>query len=1226
MSINNRPFNYQDEFELVTHLMNTLECRLAGRNETRVLRIIPSDHCHLGVLGPRAPYVEEPEPLDSIENNDNADEQGLSQLQKDSYARNDIEEKQKNNQNEDIGESTIGEAEQIAAEQQGYARDSIRRPPSSLGFEIVVTPDSISKTIELTLDVQFSIYTQHFPTFEEQQRELGRQENIANNSITSAHSQIISPRPIRRGTLSLLEVFVRRSVRIPPISIQIDPSKGKHRVTDNGIVQRALDAVINKAITDPTIWRTLIGTATVPAQALSNPEMFSQYLHTIATGPVLRPPLEAKLDIRIYPMSDRKVRIRCYLCNDTLRDVVQRFRDQHNILADCQVQGTLVSGTLAPVELLPIPRDYQFDLSVWAVGHGASAIVSDDRRIIRTESLARYFQPRRTTRLQPSAQFEDLIRDPFGTLEEIRHAMLDYAEDWQNRIIEQNELRLNADQLNQCHNDLLAFRNEESRFAAGIAALKKDNRLLQAFEGMNRAFQRISAGRYNSWHLFQIVFIVTQLTALAIREGITEGEWPQGINHNWENALDWVDVLWFPTGGGKTEAYLGLISCAALYDRLRGKNFGITAWLRFPLRMLSVQQLQRAVKVLWETEQERRRLFGSESRNSEPISLGYFVGKSSTPNQLNANNAGEWSFDNLERDQLRREKLLLVSNCPACQGVGTIRIQPDRVAERIRHICSNCGTELPVYVSDDEIYRFLPTVIVGTIDKMASIAYNPKFPMLWGGASWRCQEGTEHGYGMGDWCVSNCPANPRHGARARRRTAIRPYDPTPSLHIQDELHLLQQELGAFAGHYETLVRSCEISVGGRPPKTIAATATIEGFEHQIRHIYGVPYARRFPTRGYNLYETFYTTADRDYTGSDQPIKNARVYVAFRPPHLHAADAAALCVRILQEELIRLYENPSEATTWLPNAKAEEEVRELLYYYSTLLTYVGSKARGIRIRQTLDREASVLRPGNSRDLNTEFLSGDSTLATIAETIRRIEHPPEWMEDNYLDVTIATNVISHGVDVERFNLMVMDSIPEETADYIQASSRSGRKHFGFVLTVLAPYSLRASSIYHRFTEYHKHLERLVSPVSVNRFAKYAAMRTSPGVFMGILLGRYGPIAHTTEFVQRNLAAEFLTPSMASNLTLRVSSEELYQALESAYALGQGIYPEGLELAMRQELRDYVQHFLHLIRGSHQKWTREAVQPKPMSSLRDVDLGVRFRPEEDANWQELQWFSNS
>jgi len=670
------------------------------------------------------------------------------------------------------------------------------------------------------------------------------------------------------------------------------------------------------------------------------------------------------------------------------------------------------------------------------VGHSASVVVSEDRKALRTETLARFEQPRRTTNQSPRAAFAELATNPLDTLETIRIAMIAYGDGWQNRVIGENSLGLSTPELKQCEADLAAFRDEETRFAAGIAALIEDGRLLQAFQGMNRVFQRTS--KFENWHLFQIVFIVTQLPAFAIREGLLGGEWPSGVGRQWDDALNWADVLWFPTGGGKTEAYLGLISCAALYDRLRGKRFGVTAWLRFPLRMLSVQQLQRAARVVWETEEERRTLKGVDL-TSEPISLGYFVGKSSTPNRLEA----EWSFDRLESDPELRNRLLLVGNCPACGGTSTVQIVLDRVLQRIRHVCSQCQVHLPIYVSDDEVYRFLPTVVVGTIDKMASVAFRADFPMLWGAAAWRCPEHPEHGFGMGDWCIQGCPTNPATGRKGRKRTTVTPYDPSPAFHIQDELHLLHQELGAFAGHYETLVRSCEEQVGTRPAKTIAATATIEGFEHQIRQIYGVPNARRFPTSGHSLLETFYTSPDLDSDSPEQRLKTARFYVAFRPPHLHAADAASLCVRLLHEELNRLYENPYDAAAWLPTARTEDAVRALLYFYSTTLTYVGSKSRGVRIRQALERDAGSLRPGNSRDLNTEFLSGDSTLAAIADVVRRVEDPPAWSEESYLDATVATSIISHGVDVERFNLMVMDSIPEETSDYIQASSRSGRK---------------------------------------------------------------------------------------------------------------------------------------------------------------------------------------
>jgi hypothetical protein len=1193
------PFSYRDEEALVRYLVGNLETKLAGRHESRILRIIPSDHCHLGVLGPRDPLVVQPDPL---EPGDDAPQPNTAAETKPAEATKSRDTPQSDD--EEPAETAPNEAEQLSAERQGVTRDSMRRPPSSLGFEIVVSPSSNGE-IELILQVRFSVYTQHFPTFEEQRDELGRVQQDQ-----AAPNQPAQP----RQTVSLLEVFERREVEVPPITLRINPERRTERINDHGAVQQALDAVLADAATSEMIARTIDRNAVVPVQDLTDANTFQNYLRSIATGPVVLPPLEAALDIRSSTLSDGTVRVSCYICNNTPRNVVQRFRDQHNILADCQLSATLINGELKPVELLPVSRDYQFDRRVWAVGHSASVVVSEDLKALRTVTLARFDQPRRTTNQKPRATFSDLAANPLETLELIRLAMIAYGDHWQNDVLGKNSLDLSEDEIRQCEIDLQGFRDEESRFAAGMAALAKDERLRQAFEGMNRVFQRTS--KYESWHLFQIVFIVMQLPALAVREGIASGEWPSGTLRRWDDVLNWADVLWFPTGGGKTEAYLGLISCAALYDRLRGKSFGVTAWLRFPLRMLSVQQLQRAVRVVWGTEQERRRLRNSNSQ-SEPISLGYFVGPS-TPNYLKY---GPWAIDRLENDPELRKKLLLVSNCPACGGTSTVQIVVDRERQRIRHVCSQCNEHLPVYVSDDEVYRFLPTVIVGTIDKMASVAYRPSFPMIWGAAAWRCPEHEEHGFGIGDWCIERCPTNPGAGRRARRRTAITPYDPAPALHIQDELHLLQQELGAFAGHYETLIRSCEEQVGTRPPKTIAATATIEGFEHQIRQMYGVPHARRFPTRGYDLLQTFYTSPDVD---TDDRVKTARVYVAFRPPHLHAADAASLCVRYLHEELNRLYANPYDAAAWLPTARTEDAVRALLYFYTTTLTYVGSKSRGLRIRQALDKDAGRLRPGNARDLNTEFLSGDSSLSVIADVVRRVEDPPGWDEETHLDATVATSVISHGVDVERFNLMVMDGIPEETADYIQASSRSGRRHVGLVIATLASYSLRASSIYHRFPEYHRHLERLISPVSVNRFAKFAAQRTSPGVFVGLLSGRYGAILHNQQLVKRRVAAEFLNPNTRSQLPRQIGRDEIDRSMWEAYALDKAIYPQGLELRMKQILKDQIDQFLFLISGSQREKVTDVLQPTAMTSLRDVDVGVRFRPDEDAEYRDLQWFN--
>ncbi len=1211
---------YRDELGLINYFVDQLERRLAGRHESRILRIIPSDHCHLGVLGPRDPLVEEPEVGEHSEEAE-SDAPTTETLRSDTSPRPDPAK----DDTAETSELDTGQAEQVEAERRRSGTDSARRPPSSIGFEIVVAPNGEADFLELRLVAEFAVYTQHFPTYEEQLQEVGRHgdQPVANSNQAEHAAQGTNPgeTPTNlqghpRDRVSLIEVFIRHNLTIPPtvFRIPIGPNSPR-RLTDEGALQLVLDAALDEAAQDRSIWRTIDTNATVPVRALESKRTFEEFLRQIGSGPVSRPPLRASLDVRTNRLPDGQIRIRCYLRNDTLRDTVNRYRDQYHILADARLSGALNIGVLTPIEILPIPADYQFDRRVWAIGHGASAVVSEDHRTISTEALARYAQPRRTTRLDPPAKFTDLIEQPIQYLEQIRQSMITYANDWEQRIVNRNESDLSAEDLIECRGDLEAFRDEEARFAEGIAALNADDRLLNAFVAMNRVFARIAGDRYNRWRLFQIVFIVMQLTSLAVREGVNSGEWPSGFQRRWDGALECADVLWFPTGGGKTEAYLGLISCAALYDRLRGKRFGVTAWLRFPLRMLSVQQLQRAAVVLWETEQERTSLLGNKASESDRISLGYFVGEGSTPNILRADDSGRWPFRAIEQDPEVRDKLLLISNCPACKAIGSMQIVADRPLLRIRHVCTLCKTELPIYVSDDEVYRFLPTVIVGTVDKMAAIAYNPKFAMLWGGASWRCPEHPDHGYGLGDWCINGCPRNPGKGKKAKQRAVLNHYDAGPSFHIQDELHLLQQELGAFAGHYETLVRWCETTVAGRPPKIVAATATIEGFEHQLQHIYGVRQTRRFPVRGYDLFETFYTTTDRDLEDTNAPAKTMRVYVAFRPPHLHAADAAALCTRLIHEQIIYLGEHPNEAAGWLPYARTEREIQDLLYYYTTTLTYVGAKARGVRIRQALEREAGRLRPNGVRDLTTEFLSGDSNLATIASVIRKVEAPPDWTDDQYLDATIATNVISHGVDVERFNLMVMDSVPEEAADYIQASSRCGRAHVGLVMAVLPSYSLRASSIYHRFKEFHTHLERLVSPVPVNRFAKYAADRTIPGIFVGLLLGSYGARQHGSQLNKRFAAAQLFA--------LPATSRQFQSDVETAYGLNRDVYPPGLESAMRENLQYHVQRLQYLIRGSHQERVVDVLQPKPMTSLRDVDVGVPFRVSDGVEWPELQWF---
>jgi hypothetical protein len=309
----------------------------------------------------------------------------------------------------------------------------------------------------------------------------------------------------------------------------------------------------------------------------------------------------------------------------------------------------------------------------------------------------------------------------------------------------------------------------------------------------------------------------------------------------------------------------------------------------------------------------------------------------------------------------------------------------------------------------------------------------------------------------------------------------------------------------------------------------------------------------------------------------------------------------LSTEILHTEIGRLFANPYLALAILKDAKTPEDVAALLRHYSTTLNYVGSLAKGSRVRQALEEVASKVRPG-ARDLNVEYHSSRSSSAEVADVVHRVESPPNWTDEGFLDALVATSMISHGVDLERVNLMTMDGVPEETAEYIQASSRSGRRHIGLVVVVLSGFSLRANSIYHRFIEYHQHLDRMVSPVPVNRFAKYAAERTLPGVALGVIYGVHTAQTGNSKLNNRTDVVDLLN----------VLGKDFINELRKAYSLGDGVYDERLEKSLTEVLAKQLDRVEMSIRNSTERKVKDAVRPAPMTSLRDVEAGVPFWPD--------------
>lgn len=1161
--------SYENQIVFTEYLLNRLRIRLAGKNEIECLDKLPADQYHLGVLGP---WKNTSEKTSQPELDD--EEQTLSP----------IEKRQVGFDITKVGRLNEGEIEPSTShieneDGERVNRDDIlmhRGASSALGLEFMARKDA---GIHLQLEISFSFYTRRFPTWEQQKIKL---QLMDDGTYSSSQKNV-----------ALSDRHVRHEIKVDAINIDI-PLDGTQIPPISESIDIAINEKLSQEKTKQDVWRK-ISRMSLPARVFQSEVSYHQYLAS-QKAEIDLPPISACVDIRTFPMSDDKLRVSIYLVNRTPVDEKSVVSNATRFLIDAKLSCRF-RGELLPIEITSAPDDYQYDPSIWAIGQGCSVKVSKlpDAYVLDTCALAEYNQPRLTTRNQSPASFAELAKEPISLLMSIQNQMVDYATDWETKL-QQRELNLSTDQEESCRKDLALFKEEISRFKEGIDALSSDPRLLKAFIGMHHAFQRVGQDRgISKWRLFQIGFIVSQLPSLAIREGVITS-----------NTLEFVDVLWFPTGGGKTEAYLGLISCALLYDRLRGKKSGINTWLRFPLRMLSVQQLQRAVKVLYETEKERHEILGSEAKNSAPFSLGYFVGKSSTPNQLtNEAWGGKWKLSELVGKKEVRDQLRLVKRCPACNAE-KVEIVVDQAKYRIKHICQACGLDLNIFVSDDEIYRYLPSVLIGTVDKLPSVAWQKNFAHIWGGVDSYCPE---HGYSSGKYCIV-------FGCK-EARTPVQLYDPLPSLQIQDELHLLREELGTFAGHYETLAATCEARVG-LPPKILAATATVEGVNRQSRHLYGLE-ARRFPARGFQLGESFYTQYARD---KNKNIQIARKYVAFKSPFLMPPEASAHVLDILHSEIRELYAQLKAngakgfATKLGIPSIPEEDAFELIDKYDTTLTYVGSKAHGSRIERILNDEiGKTISKAGERQIRVSYLNGESTLDDIAGTIQSLETENVWDDVERLDAVIGTSLISHGVDVSRFNLMVMSGMPGRTAEYIQSSSRSGRQYVGIVIVVLSSWSLREQSIYHRFEPYHRHMERLVEPVPINRFSKFAVDKTLPGVLVGILNA-------------------YLTPQLKIELTkvkdvqkamygsVLFTQQRLDDIVQDAYGLNNSIYSESLRLGFSERLKERFKSEIRKLQApSSVERVTDVLSCLPMTSLRDIDTPVPFEPKENA-YLALRW----
>lgn len=861
------------------------------------------------------------------------------------------------------------------------------------------------------------------------------------------------------------------------------------------------------------------------------------------------------------------------------------------------------TGSLDPYTFDLLPSDYRYDQTMWAKGHNCSTTVESDSDP----------QTVRTTAIPSNPVFEFVFNDKYdtsfdqlstgdtvATLEAIGAGMREYYNEWtgQRREAIRDKLNLSPIELDEFDQTAERFKEELERYEGGVKILRSQPDVLEAFQLMNEVNAR--QHDFPGWRLFQLVFIVSNLSGIVTRE-----------YDEYETEYDdRADVLWFPTGGGKTEAYVGLVLFNLFFDRLRGKHQGVTAWIRFPLRLLSRQQKTRFLTSILHAEALRQ---ASDEQGlddaGDPFSLGFFAGSHDTPNAIGTDRDTYREMFQEDHEKLKQNCKVL-EECPLCES--PVTVEYNLAQNKVVHRCEgiNCLGELPLYVVDRDIYRYVPSVLLGSLDKIAIMGMQPRFANLLGNYTTECPV---HGYGYSGRCSEHKVCE--HESDLREVDPNEGYDPIPTLHLIDEVHLLNEELGTFASHYETLYQTLCEKIGDETPKVLASTATIAEYERQIENLFQKD-ATRFPAAGPLQGETFYgeltETVEREYLGFT-PKNRSHLY-------------AVLDTIIDYHQVIRdAYEMDTDELADKADLDSldDDTQAEILDLYETSLVYFNAKDRKDRYRENIAKYANgkMANDGYPAPIREQQLTADTESPQL---LNELENPTDAQFEDRIDTVPATSFIGHGIDVDRFNMMLFYGYPRQTFQYIQASSRVGRQSgiVGFVLDVFDPLNERDDHRFRYFEKMHEYLDRAVEPVPIDRWAKFGIERTFPGLLQACLIQYFRPLMYREceitiddETKQANVQKashlhEIITnPSDYEDLT----KETLSGIVEEAFGLDNEYYTNPY---FRSEVNRYMEN----VWSYWEKKLPTMNYPEfpdgenPMISLRDIGDQGPITPEYD------------
>ena len=783
----------------------------------------------------------------------------------------------------------------------------------------------------------------------------------------------------------------------------------------------------------------------------------------------------------------------------------QKEHTRITTIFNARLKVEIHNAQYVPIKLDYFKDDYKYDKTQPAVGFNCNIDfedLHDTRDFLATTNVPIYRQYRLKTNDDIPARFADLISDPVKVLQNILDGMRLVLSDWK-KVYASRQGELSKQALLNMENEIGEFELEINRFEIGIGLIQNYSIIRDSFVKMNQAFMN-SPKSYGGWRLFQIVYIVSVILDVAMTE--KNIDLPESVKE--KSTFDNVDIIYFPTGGGKTEAFLGTVVFTLFFDRLRGKDKGVSAIIRYPLRLLAAQQASRVANILAQAELIRRNTPGLE--NSDEFGMGYLCGEGNTPNKID-----EYEMKEIEAlsQEERDRRFLVVEKCPFCGS--DLHVYGDADNLKLFHSCSNkdCKeTVLPIYIVDAEIYRYLPSVIISTVDKMAAIGYNRNFPAIYRGASHKCRK---HGYCGNSECIVG-----RKQCKEENFDQISFYDPVPTLLIQDELHLIRESLGTYDSHYETFTDYfCKHhTTSKRGMKVIGATATISNYEQQVEELF-LKNPRRFPCESIDLKRHFYHYIDENELN--------RIILGYAPFGRAVVNGVVYSMKDIRTVIWKYASNPELvlAIKGLESISLEE-AKKLVQDYWMLIEYNNVKLDSQNVIGALHNPINVeLSDENVKTFVPAKMTGDDTFQEVRKTLALVENAKDIVEDLDFNMIAATSMISHGVDADRFNEILFFGMPGSTAEYIQAYSRAGRKYPGIVVDIIRPSRPTDQSYLRYFYKFHAYKDILIDPVPVNRWANKSIDVTLPGVFSGMILAIYGPRSSRKIYMASELKKDIL-----------------------------------------------------------------------------------------------------